>query len=327
MRSEFDFIHNIKNKYGLKYVGDDCAVLPKDAETDMVVTADMLVEEIDFRLDWTTPEFLGHKTLTVSLSDIAAMGATPKWALLSIGIPTALWKTEFLDHFYSGYHSHARRADLELVGGDISRSPDKLVIDSIVVGEVPKGRAIPRSGAKIGDAIVVTFRVGGSAGGLRLLESGRRLADQLESWEENLLLAHLQPWPQLGTGPYLQNLEIVNSMIDISDGLAADLMHICKSSGVGAKLYAEKIPIDPNLTRLFHSSEDQIDVALSGGDDYELLFTLPQDKDFELSANLIDGKNHGLFTTIGQVTANIGIIELIRDGKSEILQPKGYTHF
>src|SRR6188508_305989 len=107
MLTEFDFIHNIKLKYGLDRVGDDCAVLPKNEKTDLVVTADLLVEGIDFRLDWTTPEFLGHKALAVSLSDIAAMGAAPKWAMLSIGIPERLWKTDFLDLFYDGLHSLA----------------------------------------------------------------------------------------------------------------------------------------------------------------------------------------------------------------------------
>src|SRR5687767_4508145 len=103
MRSEFEFIRNIKEKYALKRVGDDCAVLPKDPKTDFVVTADMLVEDVDFRLQWTTPELLGHKALAVSLSDIAAMGATPKWAMLSIGLPESVWKGTFLDRFYLGW--------------------------------------------------------------------------------------------------------------------------------------------------------------------------------------------------------------------------------
>lgn len=326
MRSEFDFIQNIKSKYGLGKIGDDCAVLPKDDKTDMVVTADMLVEDIDFRLDWTTPEFLGHKTLAVSLSDIAAMGATPRWAMLSVGVPQRLWEDKFLDDFYSGYHSHAKRSHVELVGGDISRS-DKFVIDSIIGGDVPTGKAILRSVAKVGDAIVVTFRVGGSGGGLRLLEAGRRLNDALKPWEENLLRTHLQPWPQVSTGIYLQNLEIVNAMIDISDGLAADLLHICESSEVGAILYADKIPLNLNLRSLTKSVEDQIYLALNGGEDFQLLFTVPEEKISELSAGLIGGENHGLFTVIGEVTANIGIIELVRDGKAEILEPKGYRHF
>lgn len=327
MRSEFDFIHHIKGKYALKYVGDDCAVLPKDDKTDMVITADMLVEDIDFRLEWTTAEQLGHKALTVSLSDIAAMGAVPTWAMLSIGAPQTLWETDFLDRFYSGYHSHAKRSQVELVGGDVSRTPAKLVIDSIVGGEVPRGRAILRSGAKVGDAIVVTSRLGGSAGGLKLLKSGRRSNDSLASWEENLLHAHLKPWPQMGSGPYLRDLQIVNAMIDISDGFASDLKHVCIASNVGARLIAADIPIDPNLRNLSDSFDEQLDLALNGGEDFQLLFTLSKDNVSKLSAGFIDGPDHGLFSVVGEITSNAGIIELVRDDRSEILEPKGYRHF
>ena len=132
MKGEFDFIHSLKLKYRLGHIGDDCAVLPNNDQTDLVITSDMLVEDIDFRLDWTTPEFLGHKALAVSLSDIAAMGATPKWAMLSIGIPETLWKTDFLDRFYTGLHDLASQHGVEIIGGDISRVPDKLVVDSTV---------------------------------------------------------------------------------------------------------------------------------------------------------------------------------------------------
>lgn len=327
MRSEFDFIQNIKNKYGLAHVGDDCAVLPKDDKTDMVVTADMLVEDIDFRLDWTTPEFLGHKALAVSLSDIAAMGAEPTWAMLSLGVHEHLWKTDFLDKFYDGWHRLSRRSGVELVGGDVSRTSDKFVIDSIVGGEVPKGSAIMRSGAMEGDAIVVTDHIGGSAGGLKLLESGRRIGENTESWEEVMLSIHLQPWPQTGGGVYLQTQKVAHSMIDISDGLASDLLHICKASSVGAKLLAERIPLNLNLNNLFDSFDEQLEFAFSGGEDFQLLFTMPVDKIPQLSAGLIGGLDYGLFSIIGEVTANIGIIELIRDGKTEILEPKGYRHF
>ena len=150
MRSEFEFIQNIKKKYSLAFIGDDCAVLPKDDINDLLITSDMLVEDIDFRLEWTTPEFLGHKALAVSLSDIAAMGGDPTFAMLSLGVSENLWKTDFVDRFFEGWHKLASKYGVELIGGDISRSTDKLVIDSIVLGEVQKSRAILRSGAKPG---------------------------------------------------------------------------------------------------------------------------------------------------------------------------------
>src|SRR5688572_21180664 len=167
MRSEFEFIRNIKGKFDLNRVGDDCAVLPKDSRSDLVITADMLVEDIDFRHDWTTPELLGAKALAVSLSDIAAMGATPKWAMLSIGIPEPVWTGRFVDKFYDGWFALARHHEVDLVGGDVSRTPDKIVIDSIVAGEVAKGKAIMRSRARPGDSIFVTGALGGAAAGLR----------------------------------------------------------------------------------------------------------------------------------------------------------------
>src|SRR5436190_24200206 len=122
--SEFEFIDRLRSKYDISRVGDDCAVLPKDADTDLLLTADLLVEDIDFRLSWTTPEFLGHKALAASLSDIAAMGGKPVWAMVSLGIPQALWKKGFPDAFYEGWHALAKRVHVELVGGDISRTQD-----------------------------------------------------------------------------------------------------------------------------------------------------------------------------------------------------------
>ena len=135
----------------------------------------MLVEDIDFRLDWTTPELVGHKALAVSLSDVAAMGAQPKWALLAIGVPAHVWNSEFLDRFYSGWFRLPQKYGVDLVGGDVSRTPDKIVIDCTVVGSVAAGTAILRSGAKPGDAIFVSGSLGGAAGGLILLEQGARL--------------------------------------------------------------------------------------------------------------------------------------------------------
>ena len=166
MESEFEFINYIKKSYGLNAIGDDCAVLPKDGKTDMVITADMLVEDVDFRLKWTTPEFLGHKALAVSLSDIAAMGAVPKWAMLTLAVPESLWRTDFVKQLYDGWTALANQYEVEVIGGDISRSPDRFVIDSIACGEVEKRQAILRSGAKVGDAIFVSGCLGGASGGL-----------------------------------------------------------------------------------------------------------------------------------------------------------------
>ena len=200
MPTEFEFIQNLKQKYRLRHVGDDCAVLPKDASTDQVVTADMLVENVDFRLAWTSPEALGHKALAVSLSDVAAMGAEPKWAMVSIAAPEGLWNTGFVERFYEGWFALAREYGVELVGGDVSGTPDGLVIDSIVGGEVHRGKAIMRSGARPGDAIYVSGSLGGAAGGLALLERGVEASEKKAQLTEK----QLKPQPQVELGKLLQ---------------------------------------------------------------------------------------------------------------------------
>ncbi len=319
MKDEFDFIHSLKSKYSLKRIGDDCAVLPKDDRTDLVITADMLVEDIDFRLDWTTPEFLGHKSLAVSLSDIAAMGATPKWAMLSIGIPESLWNTGFLDRFYAGFHALAEQHGVEIIGGDISRVPDKLVIDSTVLGEIPKGKAILRSGAMAGNAIFVTGFLGGAAAGLKLLEKGHRFEGETDTATRHLLFRQLQPLSQTSTGKLLQEYALPNAMLDISDGLSSDLQHLIAASNIGARIDQDRLPVDPAINAIFGTSGESLDLALNGGEDFELLFTVDHEK-IPIALDL--GFHH-----IGEITANIGIIELIHDSETTILEPKGYQHF
>ncbi|MGI8543960.1 MAG: thiamine-phosphate kinase [Aridibacter sp.] len=326
MQSEFEFINNLKNRYGLNKIGDDAAVLSKDSKTDLVISADMLVEEIDFRLDWSKPFYIGSKCLTVSISDIFAMGAKPTFSLISIGIPPQLWDTDFVDEFYKGYFSIANKYNVELVGGDVSKTPDKLVFDSIVMGEVAKGKAILRSTAKVGDLIFVMGELGGASAGLKILENGIRYDNSAKSWQRRLFQKQLHPFPKNS-----KNLtEFATSMIDLSDGLSSDLNHICKASKVGAKIYADKIPIhtklrhlsNENIKKFLSENLDILDFVLHGGEDFELLFTIrPSDlKKFEK-------KISGNITHIGEITGDTENIEIIRDGKSEILQPKGYQHF
>lgn len=319
MRSEFDFINNIKSRYNLSKIGDDCAVLPKDETTDLLITSDMLVEDIDFRLEWTTPDFLGHKALAVSLSDIAAMGGKPTFAMLSIGIPDSLWKTEFLECFYSGWSSLASQYGVELVGGDISRTEGKLVIDSTVLGQVARGGSRLRSKAAVGDAIFVTGYLGGAAAGLKLLESGFRYTDIIAPPVRHLLFRQLEPIPNIDTSILLQTHGLVNGMIDISDGLSSDVFHIVNASGVGCRLVADNIPVDPAIAPVFDDSGEAFDLALNGGEDFELLLTVNKEN-FSAVQDL--GFHH-----IGEVTVNAGVVELIVDGKPTILEPKGYRHF
>lgn len=327
MKTEFEFLENIRRKFDLSKIGDDCAILPKDEKTDLVVTADLLIEDIDFRLDWAVPEFLGHKTLAVSLSDVAAMGAKPVWAMLSVGVPEKIWQTDFVEKFYDGWFSLAAEYDVELIGGDVSRSPDKIVIDSIVGGEIERGKAVRRSTARPGDLIYVTGSLGGAALGLKLLETGKRFERSEENQAlRNTLLRQLRPLPRVETGRRLGENNLAAAMIDISDGLSGDLAHICRESRVGARIFADKIPTDPNASEILSENLDIFEFALNGGEDFELLFTVRPDetaKIFELQKKFFPG----ILTQIGEITEHIDTIELIIDGKARILEPESHTHF
>ena len=322
-KSEFEFIETIRRRYSLTKIGDDCAVLPKDKQTDLMITTDLLIEDIDFRLDWAEPKFIGHKAAAVSLSDVAAMGAKPVWAMLSIGVPAKLWKTDFVEKLYDGYFRLAKKFHVEIVGGDVSKTPDKIVIDSILAGEVAKGKAVLRSGAKVGDLIYVTGELGGAAAGLDLLESGVRYDYSAKIWQKNLLFKQLAPLPQVHAGRDLNDRNPPSAMMDLSDGLSSDLAHLCRASRVGAKIYADRIPFHENLRAVADSFDEKLNYALNGGEDFELLFTVNPKKKFQLK------KTHEKprFSCIGEVTANAEIIELVFDNETKILEPKGYRHF
>lgn len=330
--NEFELIRNIKKSTALNGnfpiavrvgIGDDCAVLPKNSTTDLVITADLLIEDIDFKLEWSKAEFIGHKALAVSLSDVAAMGAKPIWSMTSIGIPEKIWKTDFVEKFYDGYLRLAKKFDVELVGGDVSRTPDKIVIDSIVAGEVRKNKAVLRSGAQAGDLIFVSGELGGAAGGLQLLQNGIHYASDEKIWRKHLLLKQLQPFPRVWSGEFLRENNLATAMIDLSDGLSSDLAHICAASKVGAKIFADKIPFDAKLKPMAKTFDEKIEFALNGGEDLELLFTINPKKYFRRQNEFKNRK----FFHVGEITANAEIIELIEGKKSRNLEPKGFRHF
>lgn len=323
MKSEFEFIESIRRRSSLSKIGDDCAVISKDVKTDLVVTTDLIVEDVDFRLDWAVPELLGHKTLAVSLSDIAAMGAKPVWSMLSIGVPEKIWQTDFIEKFYDGYFQLARKFNVELVGGDVSKTPDKIVIDSMAAGEARKNKAILRSGARVGDLIFVTGKLGGAAAGLKLFEDGIRYSADDEIWRKNLLLKQLQPNPQISAGTFLSKNNLATAMIDLSDGLSSDLAHLCRESETGAKIFADKIPIYKDIYSYSKNFEENLDLALNGGEDFELLFTVNPKKKITFENEIKKRR----FFHLGEITANVDNIELIFAEKSFVLQPKGFRHF
>ncbi len=313
-RTEFGFLAELKAKYQLQHIGDDCAVIPAGGRS-LTITSDMLVENIDFRRKWMEPEQLGHKCLAVSLSDIAAMGAEPKYSMLSIAVPDDLWKSDFLDRFYAGWFKLANLYSVELVGGDLSRTNGELVVDITVIGEASPENVVYRSGARPGDSIFVTGRLGGAAAGLRSLESDAPIESQLNE----MIRRQLEPTPQVAIGRRLGNERIASAMIDISDGLSADLGHLCRASGVGADLQRQLLPMDNGLEKVFATESEQLRAVLGGGEDYELLFTAAE-------SSMPPDLKEDVFK-IGEITPTANKIRLIDGDNVSGLIPYGFTHF
>ena len=337
-RSELDFIKHLRAHEQrretlaadlVRSIGDDAAVVRQLAGRDTVVTTDLLVEDVDFHRDSIPPAMLGHKALAVSLSDIAAMGARARWALLSIGVPRDIWDSGFVDQLYEGFFALADRYDVRLVGGDFSRTPEKIVIDSIVVGECAHERAVLRSGARCGDQLFVTGSLGGSAAGLRLIERGARVecedaSDADSPAIQRLILRHLRPEPRVGWGLVLGEEPLATAMIDISDGLSSDVNHLCEESNVGALIDASRIPIDPLVADLCgRRALDPLVLALHGGEDFELLFAVnPQ------NVSRLPKKVDGVaISCIGEIKEASQSVRIAEGSRVWELEPGGWDHF
>lgn len=286
-------------------VGDDCALLRPDAGFDLAVTTDMLVEGRHFLPD-AEARALGHKALAVNLSDLAAMGATPRWATLSIALPSvdAVW----LERFSEGFYALAERHGVDLIGGDTTRS-ERRTLSVTAIGEVPPGLALRRSGARAGDDIWVSGELGGAALGLvhpEIAEAAKRLH---------------APEPRVELGERLRRL--AHAAIDISDGLAGDLAHIAECSGVTATVEYERIP-RPAVFRRLKSPELERNCVLSGGDDYELLFTAPSPHRAELEALATELKI--ALTVIGATSAGAGVT-VLDAARKPMAHRGGFDHF
>jgi thiamine-monophosphate kinase len=374
--NEFDFIRRLREQTRSRKhssprlvtgIGDDAAVVNQLANRDLIVTADLLIEGVDFYHDAAPARMLGHKALAVSLSDIAAMGARPFWSLLSIGMPTAIWQNHFKEEFFAGYFELADQFGVTLTGGDVSEAKEGIVIDSIVLGEVPTGAAVLRSGARPGDQIYVTGTLGGAAAGLKLIEMGARLGaagltslpaasrrrsttvSQRSSVDERgssptvregsnprgvdsaelkaietLLLRQMQPQPRVGWGIVLGEERLATAMIDISDGLSSDIAHLCEESKAGALIDSSALPIDQDVIKLCgRRALDPLMLALHGGEDFELLFTVRPD-DVKRLPKRVDGVD---ISRIGEVTDQPGKASIAEKNRVWDLRPGGFEHF
>ena len=330
---EFDLIERFRERLKSRSprvkigLGDDCAVYSDKAGNYQVITADALIENVHFKRSYTPPLFLGRKAMSVNISDIAAMGATPHLALISLGIPKSL-PVRFLDQMYEGINQVCLEHKIELAGGDTTASQRHLFINITMVGDAKKGRLFTRSGARPGDKIFVTGAPGESALGLKILTSRRKKWTGTKKNQEKMIGAHLDPVPRHTESQKLANSKIrVTSMIDVSDGLAQDLSHICRMSNVGAVVREDLLPKSPELMNLGSLNRlNVIDLVLSGGEDYELLFTT-KSEDVRKIARLFKDIPTPV-TQIGEVSDHPKkvIIEK-RDGKIKTLKNMGYNHF
>ncbi|HEY3423176.1 MAG TPA: thiamine-phosphate kinase [Negativicutes bacterium] len=301
-------------------IGDDAAVLLPKPQQLQLLTTDMLVENVHFNLSTTTPSQLGYKAIAVSLSDIAAMGGTPRHAVISIALTRQL-PVDFMINLYQGMKEICQEFGVNIVGGDTVSSPHSLVINVAVLGEVEPAKLQRRSGAQLGQLVAVTNTLGNSGAGLDLLSKG--------DWEEYdfawpLVSDHLTPRPQVKCGQILAAMGTA-SMNDISDGLASEVNEIAVASKVGMRIYAANIPLSLELQAAAGIlGKKALDYALYGGEDYQLLFTVDSGKFSELAA-----ANAGIkLTVIGEVVDSTeGVILVDEDGQRSVLQPKGYNHF
>ena len=313
MTSEFEIIERYfkkKMKQTALGVGDDAAMIHVRNNYQLAISSDMLIENIHF-LKNTNPSHLGWKSLAVNLSDIAAMGATPKWATLSISLPKI--NHAWLKKFSKGFFECADKFGIDLIGGDTTKGP--LSISITIMGESKKDEALLRSGAKINDDIWVTGQLGLASMGLANLQGQLKLPPRIKM---KCIRALEIPTPKTFLGSYLSRY--ANSCIDISDGLIQDLKHILKASKVGASLLLNDIPCE----KFIHTSK-QYQFVLNGGDDYELLFTAA--KKNRPFIKKIAKKTNTPVTMIGNITKKKALNILSEQGKSIKFNPKGFDHF
>ncbi|MFZ5774985.1 MAG: thiamine-phosphate kinase [Thermodesulfobacteriota bacterium] len=301
-------------------IGDDCAIYRLDSGRVGLVTTDAMVEGVHFDPVWHPPRLLGRKAASVNLSDIAAMGGHPRFALLTLAIPrplTAEWLDAFMDGFLEALCGH----DAVLIGGDTVSSGQGLVLSVTLMGEAATDRVLTRHGAQVGDVVLVGGNLGEAAAGLALCRQG---LDKKAEWAP-LVAAHLDPSPQVALGLALAESGLVHAMMDLSDGLATDLAHICAESGVGAEVDGGAVPLSPLLCKAAEAcGQSALEWALSGGEDYRLLLTVAA-RDAETVMALASTRAGVTLSAVGRIVAGTGVT-LLADGDRREISYRGYEH-
>ena len=334
--SEFRLIQAIKRQSSigpgysslLKGIGDDAAIIQFIQNEHLLVSTDLCIEGIHFDLKLTSFREIGYRAIIANLSDIAAMGGIPRYVLTSVAIPSTSSLTN-VQALYRGLLSCCHQYKLQLIGGDTSASKKGMFLGVTILGTVESSGALPRDGAKIGDHIYITGTLGDSWAGLKLLHKKRNHpTHHLEKRISQFLInRHLRPTPRIDIGRWLSTHRLATSAIDLSDGLSGDLGHICQESGVGAMIDATKIPISAqcrSFARRKHLNPTTI--ALEGGEDYELLFTVPAHYQTQLQE--IESLYGVQITSIGTITPRkCGMRIKVGNGSSHPLVPTSYDHF
>lgn len=297
-------------------IGDDAAAILPTPGMALLTTADLLAEGVHFDLKWSDPQTLGRKSLAVNLSDIAAMGGIPRYALLSLAVPVNV-PLQFLELFMAGFLEQAERFGVSLIGGDTSASRGGLFINVTLMGEQFPSLIVTRAGAKEGDLICVSGTLGDSALGLELVRGGG---------QGDAVTRHLDPEPRVLLGRALAEASIPTAMIDVSDGLLADLGHVLRLSGKGGVVHLADLPLSREYRERGGShGADPYTLCLGGGEDYELLFTLPEERLAE--ARTLGDSADVPVTVIGEIVAESGICLVAPDGSRYGATASGYDHF
>ena len=303
----------------LQGIGDDVAVIEMRGKV-LLVTTDILIEGIHFDRPWIDPYRLGKKALMVNLSDIAAMGGVPKYFLISLGLPKNL-SLSFISLFYRGLKEGTKRFQVDLIGGDTSLS-QKIVINICFLGEGKRGELLFRRGAKVENDLFVSGTLGNAALGLKILQK-----EGFMGRPKGLIEKHLSPSPRIELGQALARHRLATAMIDVSDGLLIDTTHLLEESGVGARIWEDRIPLSRSYRKWIHSySKDFYQVALTGGEDYELLFTASPEKKKKMATLALSSKIP--ITWIGEILPQKEGFHIIRrDGKQYSPGRLGFEHF
>ena len=311
--------------------GDDAAVLEPVRNERLVVTTDAIVEGVHFQRTFSRPADIGHKALAVNLSDLAAMGATPRWALLSLLLPNGTLVADVED-LVSGVAELAGQYGVSVAGGNITRTPGPLVVDVTVGGSAKPRRWLTRNGARPGDELYVSGTIGAAAAGLEMLEQVSGLRSQASgmgsqaSENDACIERHRRPQPRVRLGVALARARVATAAMDLSDGLADALRQVATASGVGVRIEADALPVSESVRAWWHArGVDPVEAAVSGGDDYELLFSVPRVRGRALRA-LMRRFTDVPLTRIGVVTKDAGERALVRGSTVDQL-PEGFLHF